>query len=812
MVTKPDLKREIRWLTTRLGDMIREQEGVEVYETVESIRKVAKSVRDKCKSRDMQTMQSLIDGLDPRSSYAVIHGFSLFFQLVNLCEERARRQAVLSRPDLRQSLRDLFAGLKADGVSEEKVRECLEQMEIEPVLTAHPTESKRRTTLGHLMRLSETIDEPDEILEALWQTRETRFRRISPLDEVKNCLFYFDRTIFDAFADYMRLFEEELQKAYPNLSVERTFLKISSWVGGDRDGNPYVTPSVSLDTLQLQHELAIRLVREQLTQLVNELTHAGPFGPDLISLEHDGKPYHPDEKIRRRMANLLKIVTPGFNNEEHLLNELREIRQMLRDQNATRAADGRITDLIHQLESCGLMLAHLDFRDHSGKLTDKREEVLTQFRTMGKIQSMYGERAAHRYILSMTHSKDMVVDALKCAHDAGVTRVDIIPLLETISDLHRGPKLLAQMFKDKKYRKHLKERDDIQEVMLGYSDSCKDGGYLAANWHLYQTQKQLSEVADKHKIRLRLFHGKGGTVDRGGGMSYRSLRALPNAAPGGRIRITEQGEVISLKYAHPVIARRNFEQLTTGVMQAFCRETPDANLDPAWDAMMTRLADASQEEYRDLIYKTDEFETYLWSATPIDVVSDLRIGSRPASRKSSRETENLRAIPWVFSWTQSRHLLSAWYGIGTALQTVMADAGTLAVMRKMYKSWPYFSMLLDNAEMSLAKTDLYVASKYASLCEDEGIRERIFGRISEEYHRTVEHILKITGHDTLLAGNPRLADSIRLRNPYIDPMHFMQVRLLREWRSEPVGSRSEYTRRLLALTVNGIAFGMKATG
>lgn len=812
MTTESDLNTEIRFITTRLGKMISEQEGDAVYDAIEAVRKVAKAVRAKHKPSDIKVKQQLIESLDHKTAYCVIHAFSLFFQLVNMCEERARRRAIREKPNMRQSLASLFRKLREDNVSEKRLRQCLEQMEIEPVLTAHPTESKRRTALGHLMRLSESIENPDEILEALWQTREIRYHRISPLEEAKNCLFYFDKTIHNALVDYMRLFERELKKSYPNLSVKRPFLKMSSWVGGDRDGNPFVTPQVSLETMKLQHSLAIRLVQKQLSELVNELTHATPLSYKEQQKIADKKHYHPEEHVRDRIYNLLQLVKPGFIDQQYIIKELKEIREELLDQKATRAANGRLTDLIYQLETCGLVLADLDFRDHSGKLEDSRHEIIEEFETIGKIQSMYGNQAAHRFILSMTHSKEVVCDLLDCAKQAKVTDVDIVPLFETIDDLNRSADLLESLLKDKVYVKHLKQRGNIQEVMLGYSDSCKDGGYLAANWYLYSAQKKLSDVADKNEIGLRFFHGKGGTIDRGGGMSYRSLIAQPHAAHGARIRITEQGEVISLKYSHADIARRNLEQLTTGVIDSFCRAKEEDNVDASWEEVMGALADKSQAAYRNLIYETEDFETYLWSATPIDVVAELRIGSRPASRNTSRETENLRAISWVFSWTQSRHLLSAWYGIGSGLEKVIKEDRNLTKLKKMYKSWPFFSMLLDNAEASLAKTDLYIASRYASLVEDKDIRNNIFGRITEEHDKTVLNIQKITGHDKLLVRYPRLDNSIRLRNPYIDPLHYMQVNLLKEWRSQPPEKRSEETRRLLALTVNGIAFGMKATG
>jgi len=812
MAPPAELKNEVRWLTTRLGEMIREQAGEEVFQTVEAIRKAAKAVRKSRAPKDIERKRRLIQSLDLETAYAVVHAFSLFFQLVNICEERARRRAVRARPDLRQSLRWLFNGLRADGIPEARVRQCLERMVIEPVLTAHPTESKRRTNLAHLMRLSESIEEPDEVLEALWQTREIRVRRVTPLDEVKNCLFYFERTIFDAVAEVIRLFESELKRAYPGLSVERSFLKMGSWVGGDRDGNPHVTPEVSLETMRLQHELAVRLVRKQLEQLVEELSHAAPMRLG----EGEGVPdegfFHPEERIRVRVYNLLEKVEPGFYDEAYLLEELKSIRQALLGQRAVRAANGRIADLIRQVESCGLNLAHLDFRDHAGKLEDEPEELVEEFRTIAKIQGAYGESAAHRFVLSMTQSEEAVLRALGCAEEAAATRVDLVPLFETIDDLQRAPALLEKLLENRTYRDHLRRRQDVQEVMLGYSDSSKDGGYLAANWHLYNAQRSLSELADRFDVRLRLFHGKGGTIDRGGGMSYRSILAQPHAAHGARIRITEQGEVVSLKYAHPLIARRNLEQLTTAVMDAYCREKEYLTAEPAWAQTMARLADISRAAYRNLVYETPDFVPYFWSATPIDLVSEVRIGSRPPSRTASRSTADLRAIPWVFSWTQSRHLLSAWYGIGTALEQLVDPDGEAALLREMYRDWPFFSMLIDNAEMSLAKADLYIAGRYASLVEDASIRDHIFGRIREEYEKSVAMVKAVTGHQELLESQPRLAESIRLRNPYVDPLHYMQVRLLREWRAQPPEKRSEFLRRLLALTVNGIAFGMKSTG
>ncbi len=813
MTASPALKRDVRWLTTRLGDMIRELEGERVFQRVEKMRQAAKRVRAAHNPSDIEAKRRMIRGLKVRDAFPVVHAFSLFFQLVNVCEERARVRAVRSRPDLRQSFRHTFTSLNQAGVSARTIRDCLAQMEIEPVLTAHPTESKRRTTMGHLMRIAGDFDNPDMTLEALWQSIETRLGNMTPLNEVDNSLFYFERTIFEAAAETMRLFEQELQRAYPGLTLPRSFLRMGTWVGGDRDGNPNVTPEVSLEAVRHQHELAVRLIGDQLERLIEEISHVDRSRTYSAADASVDDPFHPAERLRRRLASLRGKVKPGFTDEGLLLDELNEIRRQLTKQKAVRAATGRITDLIRQIEIFGLTLAHLDFRDHAGKLSSAPGEIVDEFKTIGVLQKTYGERAAHRFVLSMTHSAGAILDTLGCAEKAGVRSVDIIPLFETVEDLRKAPELLAELWADTRYAAHLKNRGQVQEVMLGYSDSNKDGGYLAANWNLYQAQRNLAELADREGVKLRLFHGKGGTIDRGGGMSHRSLLAQPHAAHEGRVRMTEQGEVISLKYAHPVIARRNLEQLTSGVMDAFCRKREKESIPAAWEAVMQELADTSCRAYQQLVYENPQFSDYFWSATPIDLIAQLNIGSRPSRRSTSRDLRELRAIPWVFAWTQSRHLLPSWYGIGTAMEA-FASAGSEGreQLERMYREWPFFSMLIDNAEVSLAKTDLYIAGRYASLVEDETVRVSILETIRREYDRTVASILALTGHETLLAGQQRLADSIHLRNPYIDPLHYMQVRYLKDWRSRAPGKRDEQLRSLLALTANGIAFGMKATG
>jgi phosphoenolpyruvate carboxylase len=464
--------------------------------------------------------------------------------------------------------------------------------------------------------------------------------------------------------------------------------------------------------------------------------------------------------------------------------------------------------------------------------------VLEEFRALRTIQVRNGEGAAYRYVLSMTSSASDVWDVLLLARQTDLvephgrrlhSRLDVIPLFETLEDLEAGPRIMEELFADPLYRRILRSRHDFQEVMLGYSDSVKDGGYVAANWGLFHAQKRLGQVAEKYNVRFSLFHGKGGTIDRGGGQSHRSIQAQPFAAPGGRFRITEQGEVVSLKYSNPAIAERNLEQLVTSVLDAHLlhfRRVEAAKV-PEWETYATELAVSSRDFYREFVYETPEFVEYFRQATPIDLIEQIRLGSRPSRRWGASDLRDLRAIPWVFAWTQSRHLLPAWFGLGHALEKFQKDHAPhgLDLLRSMHEGWPFFFNLINNAEHSLAKTDLYIASLYAALVRPRELGQRIFRHIEEEYHRSVRGVLDISNSSALLAGQHVLAESIRLRNPYVDPLNFLQTRFLERWRRERLresGVRSQEPGarkaagaalfHLLQITVGGIAFGMKSTG
>ena len=809
------LKGEIKQLIGRLDKIILEQAGPKVFQHLDTVRKLSKRARHFGSESSRQTKHALLNRLDPKEAYQLAHAFSLYFQLVNLCEERARERHLKSKRMSAMSLPALFRELKQAGVTEKKLQAVLNELEIEPVLTAHPTEAKRRAVLNQMSRLTQAWDQPDEVLEALWQTEEIREQKIGPLHEVETALYYFNRTIFETAANFYEKFDAELARYFPGVERTRQFLTFASWAGGDRDGNPFVTPEISRQAMRRHHGAVMDFYRRECEQLGKEITHADA-GEDL-SVPHNraqtSGSYQPYEIFRNQISALRRNLSEGKHDHAAFIATLEAIRQGLLQQKATRAANGRIRRLLIQAKTFGMHLAELDFRDHSGKLDNAEAELLEEFRAIRDLQTEFGKQAASRFIVSMTRSADDILRLFKLSRLAGVHEVDLVPLVETIEDLENSAKILGDLWSDVEYRRHLKARGRVQEVMVGYSDSNKDGGYLAANWFLYRAQKEMSRVADECGVKLRFFHGKGGTIDRGGGSSYRSLRAQPHAAHGGRLRITEQGEVISLKYSNPIIAQRNLEQLTSAVIAVQCLpETETAEL-PAWEAHAGRLGKISSAHYQKLVYETPEFAEYFWQATPIDLIEHLRLGSRPSRRAATADLRQLRAIPWVFSWTQSRHLISAWYGVGSALSEFAAQTPEgLDQLRKMYRRWPFVRTLLDNAEVSLAKTDLGIARQYAALVESAEVRDKIFGLIEEEYTRSVAMVLAVTERKELLENQPVLAQSIRLRNPYIDPLNYLQIRFLSVWRNANEAQRTEQLRRLLALTVKGIASGMKSTG
>jgi phosphoenolpyruvate carboxylase len=895
-----DLRREVRFLTTRLGAIVQEQCGSKVFATIENLRKLSKQIRQHSDHAVLEAKDRAIRSLTVAEAADIAHAFSLFFHLVNLCEERERirRLAGYEHHDAGapMSLRRAFADFKRHNVSSRDLARLLGSMRIEPVLTAHPTEAKRRSVFNHILRIGQTLDSfcgqtgaaleraIDPWIEALWLTDEVRERAVTPHVEVENTLVYFERSIYRLAGEFWDQFRNELARFYPDINDPAPFFRFGSWVGADRDGNPNVTPESSVEAAEAQRRSILRYYAGVCEELLTMISFPCRKPEICETLQQDirvtmrrfpaiGAERNSDEprefyrrKIRMmlwRLQRTMDRADGAYGDADELVRDVRLLEQLLEQQPGSRVAVLGPGRLRVAAQVFGLYAASLDFRQHAGVTRFAAEELIgaaglphkspeerirsiqqlltapslpepvtlacqkaiREFESLKEIQTRCGTEASHRYIVSMCASASDIWDLLLLARKAGVierrhnaqlaSSFDAIPLFETYDDLVASPDILHQLLSDPVYRTLLRSRGNFQEVMLGYSDSVKDSGYLAANWSLFKAQEGLARVAKEHEVNLGLFHGKGGTIDRGGGMSHRSVQAQPQAAPGGRLRITEQGEVISLKYSNPAIARRNLEQLVSSVLDAHLlhsRRVAKARLKD-WHSYAQQLAEASRRFYRSLVYETPEFPQYFFQATPIDLIEQLRLGSRPSRRYRSQELETLRAIPWVFAWTQSRHFLPSWYGVGYAFQEFIKQHGPrgLELMREMYRGWPFFSVLVENAEVSLAKTDLYIAGRYAALVHPASVREKVFREIEQEYHRTVRHTLDIRESSRLLESQPVLAESIRLRNPYVDPLNFLQLHFLECWRKNPSATPPGLLH-LLQITVGGIAFGMKSTG
>ncbi len=886
----PALRGDVRFLTSLLGEIIREQEGAAFFQTVERIRTLAKASRQRGGAPLKRFLRS-VEQLPFDSALKVARAFTIYFQLVNLAEEAQRIRRIhwyesQPGPGLEMSLRWAAHRLANARVPKGKLIRYLKQAEVTPVLTAHPTEVRRRTTLDHLADIAGELEswhhplagsaqkgEAErsirQTLEILWMSNESRQRKLTVADEVSQTLFFMERTVLELIPEIY----QGLEKLAGSSSAAResripTILRFGSWVGADRDGNPAVTPEVTWATAQTHRAAILRFYQRRLEDLIRRFSQAEnlrPVGRALRnSLDQDRRQlpritrqlarYEEAELYRKKLSfihtRLLRASAGepgGYRSSDRLIRDLELIHDSLIAHGGRYAAQ-ELDHLIRQVETFGFHLAHLEFREHRDRIVKAAEELraarglspvtrdlLAQFRTMKRIQEELDPHLARTYLVSMTRAPGDLLAVLEVAKAAGLTGgFDPVPLFETIPDLARCQEVMSSLWSDPIYRGYLRRRGLRQEVMLGYSDANKDGGYLAANWALYQAQVHLSRAADRAGIRLVLFHGKGGTIDRGGGLSHRAIVAQPFAAPGCRIKITEQGEVVAAKYSHPTIARRNLEQLISAVLLANLMGSDPAGSDPKrgvsvsrlrrWEGIMEELAESSHQAYRALVFDDPDFQTYYAQATPIQILLETPVaGTRPASRPSQTEggrwtIERLRAIPWVFSWVQSRHMLSAWYGIGSAMETFRRRHGSAGFkdLAEMIREWPFARILFDNAQASLAKTDLNIARGYAELVKPSSVRDRIFGLIRREYQRAVRQVLAAGGCQTLLQFQPVLDHSILLRNPYVDPLHLLQVRalgMLRRLSGARAGSPAQARwLELIRLSIHGVSYGMKSTG
>ena len=908
-----DISQFIHLLGDQLGKVISELESPAIFETEERIRVEAKARR----AGDAAAAQRLRDQvavLHADQARAVAASFATYFDLVNLAEENyrlalLRQQELENAPNpVRESIAEAIAMLKKSGMTNAQMSSLLETLSIELVLTAHPTESRRRTIISKLQRLSTILHEstrsdrlPRERenlikamyaeISALWLSDRSRASKLAVTDEVRTGLYYVDSVFWKTIPWLYADLNQALDLYYPGLKAGDTWLRLASWMGGDRDGNPNVTSEVTAETLRLHRGLAVENHRRTLQSVARHLSVSGrrlPPPDELVSWIEKRRPLpaHVEYIEQRYAAEPYRLILSLLAADLAEASQDDMKRRLLgRDAHQARVhpqdishpldlianaipaslANDELLTLRQQLSVFGLHAARLDIREDSSKfnkalgeilraleitpafeslpiperlnllsgllsaplpelsshpgVTSSTAETWALFQLITRVQQVYGAELLGPVIISMTHSAADVLTVLVLARwtgcDAGL---QICPLFESIDDLDNAPRILTELFSNPAYQKHISACQAEQMVMIGYSDSNKDGGYLMANWALYQAQETITRVAREHSIRLTIFHGRGGTVARGGGPANRAIRAQPAGSINGRFRVTEQGETIASRYSNPDLAHRHLEQIVNAVLLASAsvylppangEKTTDIPVRAAWRTAMDTMSLAAYQAYRALVYETPRFIEFWQAATPLDEIKRLHIGSRPVSRAGTTEVSNIRAIPWVFSWMQSRYNLPGWYGLGTGLKAISDKK----LLDEMYQGWPFFKTLLDNAETSLLKADMGIAALYAELVEDVELGQRLFNIIQTEYELTCDAVLSISGHQNLMDSEPVTQNAIRLRNPYVDPLNYIQVEMLRRLRSQPQDSpEAESLRDAIILTINGIAAGLKNTG
>ncbi len=909
------LREDIRLLGRLLGDTIRSHEGADTFHTVEAIRRSAVRFRRDGDPAARAELERTLDGLEIETTISVVRAFSYFSHLANIAEDqhhnrRRRFHRLAGSKPQEGSLALALERLKSGGVKAAALRQVLGQAAISPVLTAHPTEVQRKSILDRQVAIARLLAErgrraltPEETaerdealrreIETLWQTRMLRLAKLTVNDEIENALAYHRQTFLSEVPALYADLEDRLQERFPSAEPWQLppFLRIGSWVGGDRDGNPFVNAEVLRFAVREQSRVAFEHYLEEVHALGAELPLSlgmVTISPQLAALAKaspDTSEHREDEPYRRALigvyarlaatASHLNGLQPArhaaadaspYASALELLTDLDVMSASLVANGAAVLARGRLRALIHAVRAFRFSLAPIDLRqssdvhervvsellaraearaDYLSEPEEKREAVLAAelttprplvspflryspeaeseldvFRAARDVHLAYGAQALPHYVVSRTTSVSDLLEVLVLLREAGLLRpgdepsvaLRVIPLFETIDDLRRCGDVMARFLSVPGVLQLARASwGGVVEVMLGYSDSNKDGGFLTSGWELYQAEVRLAELCRRRGLTLRLFHGRGGSVGRGGGPTYQAILAQPAGTVSGQIRITEQGEVIASKYSDREIGRRNLETIVAATLEATLLDTEAHAETGAFRAAMDVLSEHACDAYRSLVHETPGFDSYFRDATPISEIAELKIGSRPASRKASGRIEDLRAIPWVFGWAQSRVLLPGWYGFGSAVRawTEREPKRGLAELRRMHRRWPFFRTLVANLDMVLSKTDLGIASRYAELVSDAGLREGIFDRIRAEWELTRKALSDVTGQRELLASNPLLARSIRNRLPYIDPLNHLQVELLERHRS---GRSSERVRRGIQLTINGIAAGLRNSG
>ncbi|WP_250904738.1 phosphoenolpyruvate carboxylase [Nonomuraea sp. NEAU-A123] len=855
-----ELRQDVRLLGKLLGQVIAEQGGEDLLADVERLRKAVIAARRGEVTGDEIT--AMVAAWEIDRAVQIARAFTCYFHLANLAEEHYRIRILRERDAEGRVERESLAQAVQE-LGDERVTELVKGLELHPVLTAHPTEARRRAVVTAIQRVSGQLTEYNaagrgaseraesrrrmlEEIDLLWRTAQLRSTKLDPLDEVRTAMAAFDETLFRMVPQVYRSLDAALGDGTGTRPpLARPFIRYGSWIGGDRDGNPNVTAKVTREAVQIQSDHVLTALETACTRIARTLTAAEQFAPpspelkaalaaavdahpEVVSVMATRSPSEPHRQwllfvAARITATLRRDLDLAYRAPAELLADLRLVQESLAA-HAARQAYGELQHLIWQVETFGFHLAELEVRQHSevhaaalaeiragGELSERTEEVLATIRVIAWIQERFGITACSRYVVSFTRSADDIAAVYELAEHALGRRapvLDVVPLFESGQDLANSPAVLSGMLELPQMRERLAATGRRMEIMLGYSDSAKELGPAAATLRLYEAQEQLTAWAVEHDVQLRMFHGRGGALGRGGGPANRAVLAQAPGSVAGRFKVTEQGEVIFARYGHIAIARRHLEQVTNAVLMA---SSPSIGARTAAAAdrfrpLAEKVATASEQAYRSLT-EAPGFPEWFALVSPLEEIGSLRLGSRPARRGlgAPRSLDDLRAIPWVFAWAQTRVNLPGWYGLGTGL----ASVASLDELKAAYAEWPLFNALLDNAEMSLAKTDRSIAERYLAL----GGRDDFARQVLEEYDRTRTLVLQVTGHTRLLENRKVLSRAVQLRDPYVDALSHLQLRALTAMRTgTPSDRERERLSTLLLLSVNGVAAGLQNTG
>ena len=903
------LRADIRRLGNQLGDSLVRQEGQDLLDLVEEVRSITRNLRRGGPADNDRSLDELLGELDIRRLSTLARAFTAYFYLANVTEQSHRLDELAARTQRQRGwLEGTVDRVEAERIATAEIQNVVGRLELRPVFTAHPTEASRRSILTKLNAVADLLDErhdpritqPDkhridrrlaELIDLIWQTDEIRRDRPDPTDEAASVVYYFDELFRGAVPEVLDVYASQMSRLGLDIAPTETPIRFGSWVGGDRDGNPFVTPAVTTEIVATQHDHAMRNLigaietlaadlstSSRIRNVSEEITESLASERELIPEVYERfgdldaeEPYRLKLAfIHQRLINTRdrtsekdpSEVALGYATVVSLLDDLEMIHRSLSDNRGELAASGMVARVMRTVAAFGFHLATLDIRQHAeehhpavvrlhgldedqyngmdrpqraallerlltttGVRPDRPGEPGTEippalelFHAIKDLKATYGEDIIESYIISMTRDADDVLAAVVLAHEAGlvdvaggIAEMGFVPLLETTDELRQAGELLDRLLRLPSYREIVRLRGDVQEVMLGYSDSNKHGGITTSQWEIYKAQQRLRDVASEHGVVLRLFHGRGGTIGRGGGPTHDAILAQPFGTVDGPIKITEQGEVITDKYGLPDLAERNLELTLSAVIEAsLLHRSPRQSQEQLdlWHEAMESMSGAAFGAYRGLIEDPD-LVAYFLSCTPVEELGDLNIGSRPSRRPGGGGTlDDLRAIPWVFGWTQSRQVVPGWFGVGSGIAAAR-EAGHGATIAHMHHRWSFFRTFVSNVEMTLAKTDLTMARRYvATLVSPE--HQDLFDVIEAEYHRTVDEILGVTGERALLDDNPVLQRTLRVRDDYLHPLHHVQVNLLE--RSRSTTDVDPALRRALLLTVNGIAAGLRNTG